>query len=66
MITQSTSIVHGRVTGSYAAFRGPVIYTLLSGSGIEQWKGTSQSAVEVRLPGGTANGSANPFPARRN
>jgi hypothetical protein len=62
MITQSTSIVHVRVSGSYAAFRGPVIYTYYQAQVLERWKGANQSAVEIGLPGGSANGLQQSFP----
>ena len=62
MITQSTAIVHVRVTGSYAAARGPIIYTFYQASVLERWKGASQSSVEVAIPGGTANGYRQSFP----
>src|SRR5215472_13660975 len=62
MITQSTSIVHVRVTGSYAAFRGQVIYTHYQAQVLERWKGAGQSTVEVALPGGIANGFQQSFP----
>jgi len=62
MITQSTSIVHVRVSGSYAAPRGALIYTYYQAQVLERWKGASQTAVEVALPGGTANGFQQSFP----
>ena len=55
LIGKSTSIVRGTVTGSYAAFRGPVIYTHYSVQVSEQLKGSSQTTVDVVVPGGTAN-----------
>ena len=62
MITQSTSIVHVKVAGSYAAFRGQVIYTYYQAQVVERWKGASQAAVEIALAGGTANGFQQSFP----
>jgi hypothetical protein len=62
MINQSTAIVRARVTGSYAAARGPVIYTFYQMQVVDSWKGKSQAAVEVALPGGTANGYRQSFP----
>jgi hypothetical protein len=55
MVAQSTSIVRGKVTGSWAAFSGPVIYTHYMVGVSERWKGTTQASVEVVVPGGTAN-----------
>jgi hypothetical protein len=62
MINQSTVIAHVKVTGSYAAFRGPVIYTYYQAQVMEQWKGANQATVEIALPGGTANGYQQSFP----
>jgi len=55
MIAQSTSVVHGRVTGSYAALRGSIIYTHYAVQVLEQWKGSNPGTVDVVVPGGTAN-----------
>jgi hypothetical protein len=55
MITRSTSIVRGRVTGSWAAFTGSIIYTHYKIQVSESFKGTSQNAVEIMVPGGTVN-----------
>src|SRR5437588_3119449 len=62
MINQSTAIVRARVTGSYAAARGPMIYTFYQVQVLDRWKGVNQAAVEVALPGGTANGLRQSFP----
>jgi len=62
MINQSTAIVRARISGSYAAARGPVIYTFYQAQVVDRWKGTSQGTVEVALPGGTANGLRQAFP----
>jgi hypothetical protein len=62
MINQSTAIVRARVTGSYAAARGPIIYTFYQAQVTDRWKGARQAAVEVALPGGTANGYRQSFP----
>ena len=56
MISKSTAIVHGRVTGSSAAYRGTVIYTDYKVSVLAQWKGGAQTTVDVLVPGGVANG----------
>jgi hypothetical protein len=62
MIRQSTAIIHGRVGGSSAAFRGSVIYTSYKVQVLEQWKGNSPATVDVALPGGSANGYRQSFP----
>lgn len=62
MINQSTAIVRVRITGSYAAARGQIIYTFYQAQVTAQWKGATQTAVEVALPGGTANGLRQAFP----
>ncbi len=53
MIDKSTAIVHGRVTGSYAAFAGDIIYTHYQVQVIERFKGPSQVGAEFVVPGGT-------------
>ena len=52
MITRSTSIVRGKVTASWAAFTGSVIYTHYQIQVGEQFKGASRNSVEVMIPGG--------------
>jgi hypothetical protein len=61
MIAKSTAIVRGRVAGSYAAFRGAMIYTHLQVQVLERWKGPDTASVEVLVPGGTASGSRQAF-----
>jgi hypothetical protein len=56
MIEKSTAIVRGRISGSYAAFRGDVIYTHYKVQVAERWKGPEQAVAEVMIPGGVANG----------
>jgi hypothetical protein len=53
MITRSTIIVRGKVTASWAAFTGSVIYTHYQIQVSEQFKGASRNSVEVMTPGGT-------------
>ncbi len=55
MIAQSTAIVRGKVSGSYAAARGPLIYTYYTVQVSETLKGAPQTSVTVAVPGGTAN-----------
>ncbi len=54
MVARSTAIVRGKVTGSSAAFSGPVIYTHYTVQVIETLKGTASGATDVVLPGGVA------------
>jgi len=62
MISKSTAIVHGQVTGSSAAYRGSVIYTHYRVNVLEQWKGATQSAADVLVPGGVAKGIRQTYP----
>ncbi len=61
MISKSTAIVRGTVTGASAAFSGPVIYTHYIVQVSEQYKGATASSVEVVVPGGTLNGVRQSF-----
>ncbi len=54
MVARSTAIVRGKVTGSSAAFSGPVIYTHYTVQVTETLKGTASGAMDVVLPGGVA------------
>jgi hypothetical protein len=56
MINRSSMIVLGKVTASWAAFSGSVIYTHYQVQVSEQFKGASRTSVEVMTPGGTVNG----------
>jgi hypothetical protein len=56
MITRSTTIVRGKVTASWAAFTGSVIYTHYQIQVSEQFKGPTRNSVEVVTPGGTVKG----------
>ena len=56
MIAQSTLIVRGKVTASWAAATGSVIYTHYQIQVSEQFKGAGRNSVEVMTPGGTVNG----------
>jgi len=55
MVAKSTAIVRGKVTGSSAAFSGPVIYTHYTIQVSERFKGGQQGTLDVVVPGGTAN-----------
>lgn len=62
MISKSTAIVHGRITGSSTAARGSVVYTHYQVNVLEQWKGSTQSTADVQVPGGVANGIRQTYP----
>jgi len=53
MVAKATSIVRAKVTGSQAAFSGPVIYTHYRIQVTEQLKG--KAVAEFVVPGGVAN-----------
>ena len=61
MITRSTTIVRGKVTASWAAFTGSVIYTHYQIQVGEQFKGAARTSVEVVTPGGTVKGLSASF-----
>jgi hypothetical protein len=62
LISKSTTIVQAQVTASSAAYTGTVIYTHYKVSVLAQWKGPTQSAIDVMVPGGTANGMRQTVP----
>ncbi|HLY19247.1 MAG TPA: hypothetical protein VKR61_18605 [Bryobacteraceae bacterium] len=62
LIGKSTIIVKGQVAGSSAALSGSVIYTHYQVTVLKQWKGGSQGTLDVRIPGGTANGIRQTYP----
>ncbi|MBZ5584930.1 MAG: hypothetical protein LAQ30_22510 [Acidobacteriia bacterium] len=55
MISQSTSIVRGKVANSYSAFSGRIIYTHYAIQVSERLKGSAQATIDVAVPGGAAN-----------
>ena len=61
LIAKSTAIVRGKVTGSSAAFSGPVIYTHYTIQVSESLKGASHGTIDVVIPGGIANGMRQTF-----
>jgi hypothetical protein len=61
MITRSTAIVRGKVTATWAAYTGSLIYTHYQIQVSEQFKGTAQGSVEVMVPGGAARGVTQSF-----
>ena len=61
LVQKSTSIVRGRVTGSYSASRGSSIYTYHKIQVLERWKGLAAAQVEVQVPGGTFQGQQQNF-----
>ena len=56
LAAKSTSIVRGRVLGSYTATRGSLIYTYYKIQVLDRWKGPATPQVEVQVPGGSSNG----------
>jgi hypothetical protein len=56
MINESTAIVRGTVTGSYAAYQGRVIYTHYTVQVTEQMKGNTTNVADIAIPGGKLNG----------
>ena len=62
MIQKSTAIVRGSVALSRTEASGPVIYTHYIVRVTENFKGNSQGAVDVAVPGGTANNMRQTFP----
>jgi hypothetical protein len=56
LISKSTTIVQVQVTGSSASYTGSVIYTHYKVSVLAQWKGATESTIDVMVPGGTAKG----------
>jgi len=61
MIDKSTQIVRARVSGSYSAFSGDLIYTHYRLQVSERWKGPEQASLEVLVPGGAAAGRRQTF-----
>lgn len=56
MISKSSSIVRGKVTDSWTAFTGSVIYTHYRIQASETYKGSSLNVREIVVTGGTVNG----------
>jgi hypothetical protein len=56
MISKSSAIVRGRVTDSWTAFTGSVIYTHYRIQASETYKGTPQNRLEIVVTGGAVNG----------
>jgi hypothetical protein len=61
MARKSTSIVRARVTGSYAAPHGSIIYTHYVLQVLEGWKGAGPGQLDVVVPGGVAGGLRQTF-----
>jgi hypothetical protein len=57
---KSTDIVYARVTSSYGALHGSMIYTHYRIQVMDTWKGTGKF-TEIMLPGGVANGYRQTF-----
>ena len=62
LISKSTTIVQAQVTGSSASYTGSVVYTHYKINVLAQWKGATQSGIDVMVPGGTAKGIRQTFP----
>jgi hypothetical protein len=58
MIVKSTAIVRAKVTGSYAALSGPIIYTHYTLQVSERLKGPARSGSDVAVPGGKLRGQS--------
>ncbi len=56
MISKSSAIVRGKVTDSWTAFTGSVIYTHYKIQASETYKGSGQKLLEIVVTGGTVNG----------
>jgi hypothetical protein len=61
LVGKSTAIVRARVTSTYAAARGSLIYTHYRVQVLDRWKGAASSEVDLALPGGTAGGMRQHF-----
>jgi hypothetical protein len=61
MTQKSTAIVRARVTGSYAAAQGSIIYTHYQLHVSDRWKGEGSASLDVVVPGGTAAGRRQSF-----
>jgi hypothetical protein len=61
MITKSTAIVRGKVTGSYAASSGRVVYTHYAIQVSERFKGGGHGIIDLAVPGGNANNQRQVF-----
>jgi len=61
LISQSTTIVRGKILNSYTTANGPVIYTHYRVQSSEALKGNTNPVVEFQLPGGIANNMRQSF-----
>ena len=52
----STTIVRGRISGTYCISTYSGIYTKIRVKVSEQWKGVEAASLEVTVPGGTCHG----------
>jgi hypothetical protein len=62
LIAKSTTIVQAQIAGSSASYTGTMIYTHYKIDVLAQWKGSTQSPIDVMVPGGTAKGIRQTFP----
>lgn len=61
MVEKSSSIVRGRVIGTYTTSKGSLIYTHYRVLISERWKGTGASEADFVVPGGTVGGMRQTF-----
>ncbi len=61
MAGRATAIVRGRITATWCAARGPLIYTHYRIQVSDHWKGPVASEMEVVVPGGTLGGLRQSF-----
>jgi len=62
VITKSTAIVRGTVSGATTSYLGPVLYTHYSIQVTERLKGSGREGTDVAVPGGTAGNVRQTFP----
>jgi hypothetical protein len=62
LITKSTAIVRGQISGFSTAYTGSVIYTHFKFNVAQQWKGAPQTTFDVMVPGGVLNGIRQTYP----
>jgi hypothetical protein len=62
MIEKSTSVVRGRITGTYTEARNNNIYTYYRVALLEQWKGNVAAQLDVAVPGGALRGVRQTLP----
>jgi hypothetical protein len=61
IVSQSTSIVRGRIGSCAGEMHGNIVYTRCQVSVSESWKGDAAGTTDVYTPGGTAQGVTQTF-----